>query len=155
VSRRLSVVVGFCCVCVIDAILAKSPADYVRRATVPAGSPTLGLGHLQFEALITIARGLANINDFALEALLGLLGLLGLRVFEACGAGIADLGVRMKADTPTDIPAYTPPHPGGGDWGGINYPLHAVEYKRRAGRQVRDHVHRAERLGPSAHAAIT
>src|SRR3954471_13916131 len=32
VSRRLSVVVGFYRVCVIDQILAHSPADYVRRA---------------------------------------------------------------------------------------------------------------------------
>jgi integrase/recombinase XerD len=31
VSRRLSVVVGFYRVCVIDQILAHSPADYVRR----------------------------------------------------------------------------------------------------------------------------
>jgi site-specific recombinase XerD len=54
-SRRLSVVVGFYRVCVIDAILAHSPADYVRRPTAPAESPTLGLGHLQFEALITTA----------------------------------------------------------------------------------------------------
>jgi integrase/recombinase XerD len=89
VSRRLSVVVGFYRVCVIDQILAHSPADYVRRPTVPAESPTLGLGHLQFEALITTARLSANPNDFALIALLGL---LGLRIFEACGASISDLG---------------------------------------------------------------
>jgi site-specific recombinase XerD len=89
VSRRLSVVVGFYRVCVIDAILAPSPADYVRRPTVPADSPTLGLAHLQFEALLTTARLSANPNDFALVALLGL---LGLRIFEACGASIADLG---------------------------------------------------------------
>ncbi len=89
VSRRLSVVVGFCRVCVIDQILPQSPADYVRRPTVPAESPTLGLGHLQFEALITTARLSVNPNDFAL---LALLGLLGLRIFEACGASIADLG---------------------------------------------------------------
>jgi len=89
VSRRLSVVVGFYRVCVIDQILAHSPADYVRRPTVPAESPTLGLGHLQFEALITAARLSANPNDFALVAMLGL---LGLRIFEACGANIADLG---------------------------------------------------------------
>src|SRR5262245_59256413 len=92
VSRRLSVVVGFYRVCVIDAVLAHSPADYVRRPTVPAESPTLGLWHLQFEALITTARLSTNPNDFALVALLGLLGLLGLRIFEACGASIADLG---------------------------------------------------------------
>ena len=89
VSRRLSVVVGFYGVCVIDAILEHSPADYVRRPTVPAESPTLGLGHLQFEALITTARKSSNPNDFALVALLGL---LGLRIFEACGSDIADLG---------------------------------------------------------------
>ena len=89
VSRRLSVVVGFYRVCVIDQILAHSPADYVRRPPVPADSPTLGLGHLQFEALITTARLSANPNDFALVALLGL---LGLRIFEACGADIAHLG---------------------------------------------------------------
>jgi hypothetical protein len=88
VSRRLSVVVGFYRVCVIDQILPHSPADYVRRPTVPAESPTLGLGHLQFEALITTARLSANANDFALVALLGL---LGLRIFEACGTSISDL----------------------------------------------------------------
>lgn len=49
VSRRLSV---FYRVCVIDQMLPHSPADYVRRPLVPAESPTLGLGHLQFEALI-------------------------------------------------------------------------------------------------------
>jgi integrase len=89
VSRRLSVVVGFYRICVIDQILPHSPADYVRRPTVPTESPTLGLGHLQFEALITSARLSTNPNDFALVALLGL---LGLRIFEACGANIGDLG---------------------------------------------------------------
>src|SRR2546430_16206365 len=89
VSRRLSIVVGFYRVCVIDAILPHSPADYVRRPTVPTESPTLGLGHLQFAALITTARLSANPNDFALVALLGL---LGLRIFEACGASIEHLG---------------------------------------------------------------
>jgi len=89
VSRRLSVVVGFYRVCVIDQILAHSPADYVRRPPMPAESPTLGLGHLQFEALLTTARLSANSNDFALIAMLGP---LGLRIFEACGANIGDLG---------------------------------------------------------------
>lgn len=41
VSRRLSVVVGFYRICVIDQILPQSPADYVRRPTVPVESPTL------------------------------------------------------------------------------------------------------------------
>ncbi|MEU4622338.1 tyrosine-type recombinase/integrase [Actinoplanes sp. NPDC023801] len=81
--------IGFYRVCVIDQILPHSPADYVRRPLVPPESPTLGLSHLQFEAIITTARVSANINDFALVAMLGL---LGLRIFEACGANIADLG---------------------------------------------------------------
>ena len=49
VSRRLSVVVGFYRTCVIDATLDHSPAEYVRRPSVPPESPTLGLSHLQFE----------------------------------------------------------------------------------------------------------
>jgi hypothetical protein len=89
VSRRLSVVVGFYRVCVIDAILPHSPADYVRRPVVPPDSPTLGLGHLQFEALITTTRLSESPNDFAQVAMLGLRGPRG---FEACAANIGDLG---------------------------------------------------------------
>ena len=89
VSRRVSVVVGFYRTCVIDQVLPQSPADYVRRPNVPPESPTLGLSHLQFEALLSAARASGNINDFALVTMLGL---LGLRIFEACGANITDLG---------------------------------------------------------------
>ena len=56
VSHRLSAVIGFYRICVIDRALPHSPADYVRRPLVPPESPTLGWGHLQFEALITTAR---------------------------------------------------------------------------------------------------
>jgi integrase/recombinase XerD len=89
VSRRLSVVGGFYRTCVIDAVLDHSPAEYVRRPSIPPESPTLGLSHLQFEAVVTAARTSTNVFDFALVAMLGL---LGLRIFEACGATIADLG---------------------------------------------------------------
>jgi hypothetical protein len=85
VARRLSVVTCFYRTCVIDAVLDASPAAYVRRPPVPNESPTLGLSHLQFEAMIVAARTSANPFDFALVALLGL---LGLRVFEACQADI-------------------------------------------------------------------
>jgi len=64
-------------------------ADYVRRPNVPPESPTLGLSHLQFEAMLSAARDSTNRFDFALVAMLGL---LGLRIFEACGADIEDLG---------------------------------------------------------------
>jgi len=75
VSRRVSVLAGFYRTCVIDGVLAASPAEYVRRPHVSAESPTLGLTHPQFEALLTAARLSPNRNDFALVTMLGLLGL--------------------------------------------------------------------------------
>jgi integrase/recombinase XerD len=89
VSRRFSVAAGFYRTCVLDGVLQHSPAEHVRRPSVPAESPTLGFTHLQFEALLTTARESVNPYDFALVAMLGL---LGLRIFEATGADIADLG---------------------------------------------------------------
>jgi integrase len=88
VSRRFSVAAGFYRTCVLDSVLPHSPAEHVRRPSVPAESPTLGFTHLQFEALLTAAREAANPCDFALVAMLGL---LGLRIFEATRADIADL----------------------------------------------------------------
>jgi site-specific recombinase XerD len=75
VSRRLSILAGFYRICVIDEVLEHSPAEYVRRPHVPPESPTLGLNHLQFEAMLAAGRDSANPNDFALVAMLGLLGL--------------------------------------------------------------------------------
>jgi integrase len=73
----------------IDGVLERSPGEYVRRLHVPAESPTLGLAHLQFEALLTAAKQSTNRCDFALVTMLGL---LGLRIFEATGSDIEDLG---------------------------------------------------------------
>ena len=89
ISRWVAVVAGFYRTCVIDGVLAHSPAEYVRWPNVPPESPTLGLTHLQFEAMLATARSSSNLNDFALVAMLGL---LGLRIFEECGANIDDLG---------------------------------------------------------------
>jgi integrase/recombinase XerD len=61
VSRRLSVVTCFYRTCVIDAVLDASPAAYVRRPPVSNESPTLGLSHLQFEAMIVTARISTNL----------------------------------------------------------------------------------------------
>ena len=80
VSRRISIVAGFYRTCVIDGVLPTSPAEHVRRPNVPPESPTLGLTHLQSEAMLTAARESGNPNDFARVAMLGL---LGLRIFEA------------------------------------------------------------------------
>jgi integrase/recombinase XerD len=88
VSRRVSVLCGFYRTCVIDGILEHSPAEYLRRPTVPPESPTLGLSHLQFEAMLTAARTSINPFDFALVTMLGL---LGRRIFEATGLDVSDL----------------------------------------------------------------
>jgi site-specific recombinase XerD len=80
--------VGFYRTCVIDGLLEHSPAEYVRRPRVSTESPTLGLSHLQLEAMLTAGRQSSNINDFALVTMLGL---LGLRIFEATGANIEAL----------------------------------------------------------------
>lgn len=68
---------------VIDGRLDHSPAEYVRRPTVPPESRTLRFTHLQFKAMLTVARESPNRCDFTLTAMLGL---LGLRIFEATGA---------------------------------------------------------------------
>src|SRR5690348_9360855 len=88
VSRRFSVVAGFYKTCVIDGLLEHSPAEHVRRPSVPAESPTLGFTHLQFEALLTAARASSNPCDFALIAIARATRLAD---FEATGADIADL----------------------------------------------------------------
>jgi hypothetical protein len=60
VSRRVSVVAGFYRTAVIDGLVARSPVEHVRRPRVPAESPTLGLSHLQFEAMLVAARQLTQ-----------------------------------------------------------------------------------------------
>jgi len=129
VSRRVSVLAGFYRTAVIDGLMESSPAEHLRRPRVPPESPTLGLTHLQFEALLTAARTSANPFDFALICLLGL---LGLRIFEACGVDVEDLreehghrvlrvlgkgGRVVLVPLPTDrgrhpLPRRRPPRPG-------------------------------------------
>jgi site-specific recombinase XerD len=65
VSRRLSTVAGFYRTCVVDGLLEHSPAEHVRRPPVTTLSPTLGLSHLQFEAMLNAAKLSPNTNDFA------------------------------------------------------------------------------------------
>src|SRR5262249_20530462 len=88
VSRRFSVAAGFYRTCVIDGLLEHSPAEHVRRPSVPPESPTLGLTHLQFEALLTAAPEAPNPYEVALRSMLGL---HALRICEATGADIGDL----------------------------------------------------------------
>ena len=83
VSRRFSVTAGFYRTCMVNGLLEQGPAGHVRRPSVPPESLTLGLTHLQLEALLTAARESSSPCDFALVVMLGL---LGLRIFEATGS---------------------------------------------------------------------
>jgi hypothetical protein len=62
---------------------SKGTAAHVRRPPVSPESPTLGLSHLQFKAMLVAARTSPNARD---NALVVMLGLLRLRIFEACAA---------------------------------------------------------------------
>lgn len=83
----------------------------MRRPTVPPESPTLGLAHPQFEAMLTTARESVNANDFALAAMLGM---LGLRILATTGADI-DLGEehairpRPQKPGPGTLTTFLPP----------------------------------------------
>jgi len=80
------VVAGFYRTFLIHGMLDHSPAEHLRRPTVPPESPTLELQVRQPEGGGLWWHG--TINDFALVAMLGL---LGLRIFEATGVDITDL----------------------------------------------------------------
>ncbi|HKN57135.1 MAG TPA: tyrosine-type recombinase/integrase [Amycolatopsis sp.] len=88
-SKYISVVCLFYKFCLIDGRIDIDPAVQVRRIPWPTDSPTLGLTHLQFEAMLHAAKESDNPSDGALVVMLGM---LGLRSFEAGKALIEDLG---------------------------------------------------------------
>lgn len=144
VFRRLSVVVGFYRTCVIDGVLEHSPAEHVRRPNVPPELPTLGLSHLQFEAMLTAAHTSTNDNDFALVCMLGL---LGLRIFEATGSSVQALSevhghrvlrVRGKGDKVVLVPL--PPAVGRAIDRAIGERLNGPILLSRAGSRMDRHV---------------
>src|SRR5919201_1368971 len=77
VSRRLSVVVGFYRVCVIDQILPHSPADYVRRPPVPADGAVGGRGPVAF---LGNALGARRARNAATRRLKHLAKVAGIRI---------------------------------------------------------------------------
>ena len=74
--------------CVIDGVLEHSQRSAFGRPNVPPQSPTLGLSHLQFDAVLAAAHDSNNL----LRLRPRLLGLLGLRISEATTLDITDLG---------------------------------------------------------------
>lgn len=89
-ARRLTTVAGFYRLAHIDGYLDTNPAAYVRRPRVPTESQRLGLDRT--ELMTFLARAQQGRPDEA--ALAMLLGVLGLRVSEACGVQLEDLGAQ-------------------------------------------------------------
>jgi integrase/recombinase XerD len=117
VSRRTSVVCGFYVPASSTACSsAHRRSGCVARASRPGQLPS-GWAHLQFEGVPAAARDSANVNNFALVAMLGL---LGLRIFGACTADTTDLGeenghrfLRVVGKAPRSWPCLSPrPWPG-------------------------------------------
>jgi integrase/recombinase XerD len=89
VKKRLSTIAGFYKFATIDGYIDRNPAEYVRRPTVDNESSTLGLDRMELGGFLAVAAATGNVMDHALACLLGL---LGLRVSEACGIDLDDLG---------------------------------------------------------------
>jgi integrase/recombinase XerD len=88
ISRRLACVSGFFDYAVDQRLVNRNPVDGARRPRVPENVSTLGLSKPQVRRLLQVARQ-AGARE---TALICLLLHLGLRISEAVGADIEDLG---------------------------------------------------------------
>jgi len=88
VARRLTAVSGFYAYAQDEELIARNPVARVRRPRLSDESPRLGLNRDELAALLAAAER-SGPRDHALACLLGL---NGLRVSEAVGADVADLG---------------------------------------------------------------
>lgn len=88
IARRLAAMSGFYAYAVDEDLIAKSPVARVRRPRVSDESPRLGLDRDELRALLDAAEQ-SSARDAALVALLAL---NGLRISEALGAAVEDLG---------------------------------------------------------------
>jgi integrase/recombinase XerD len=89
IGRRLSTVASFYKWCTDEELLGRNPAANVRRPKISQDSTTLGLDRQELGQFL-VEAGLAGGRDHALACLLGL---NGLRVSEACGANIENIGM--------------------------------------------------------------
>lgn len=88
VCKRLSTVAGFYRFAAIDGHIGSSPAEYLRRPRPDSESTTNGLDRMELGHFLACAQA-SGVRDHALACLLGL---LGLRVSEALGLDIDDMG---------------------------------------------------------------
>ena len=89
IGRRLSTIAGFYRYATEEGVITHSPAANVRRPRLDYESHAVGLDRNELGAFL-VAAGLSSARDHALASLLGL---NGLRISEALGADIADLGL--------------------------------------------------------------
>ena len=99
IARRLSTVTSFYRYCVEEEVIVRSPAVNVRRPRLRQESTMTGLDRNELGALL-VEAGLSGSRDHALACLLAL---NGLRVSEALGTDICDLGLERGHHTLTII----------------------------------------------------
>jgi site-specific recombinase XerD len=95
VARRLSTIASFYRYCVEEEFVSRTPARNVRRPKIPYESTISGLDRNELGAFL-VQAGIAGGRDHALACLLAL---NGLRVSEALGADIEDLGMERGHHT--------------------------------------------------------
>ncbi len=95
IARRLSTVAGFYRYCVEEELLTHSPATNVRRPRLRHEATIRGLDRNELGAFL-VQAGLSGARDHALACLLAL---NGLRVSEALGTNIADVGLERGHHT--------------------------------------------------------
>ncbi len=88
VKKKLSTIAGFYRFAHIDGYMRSNPAEYVQRPKVDGESTTLGLDRMEMGAFLANAQA-GSLMDHALACLLAI---MGLRISEACGIQIGDLG---------------------------------------------------------------
>jgi site-specific recombinase XerD len=89
IGRRLSTIAGFYRYAAEEGLIEHSPAVHVRRPRIDYESHAVGLDRNELGALL-VAAGPASAQDHALASLLAL---NGLRISEALGADIEQLGL--------------------------------------------------------------
>lgn len=89
VASKQNAIAGYYRFAVIDDLIAKNPMDHVARVNVPRESSTNGLTRGELHQVLEGAEG----RSARLYAVLSLLGLNGLRISEALGIDIEDLGM--------------------------------------------------------------
>jgi len=94
-ARRLSTLSSFCRYCAEEEFVAVNPASNVRRPKLRHESTMQGLDRNELGAFL-VQAGLSNDRDHALACLLAL---NGLRVSEALGCDIVDLGLERGHHT--------------------------------------------------------